>query len=53
MPRTKILEEKIEVGIVLDKRQYETLKSTSQKYGVSMSSLVRMLIERYINNLNS
>jgi predicted DNA-binding protein len=53
MPRTKILEEKIEVGIVLDKRQYEALKNFSQKHGVSMSALVRMLIERYINNLNS
>jgi len=53
MPKVKILEEKVEVGIVLDRRQYEALKSISQKYGVSMSSLVRMLIERYIDTLES
>jgi antitoxin component of RelBE/YafQ-DinJ toxin-antitoxin module len=53
MPRTKILEEKVELGLVLDKKQYEMLKRVSQKYGVSMSSLVRMLIERYIDTLES
>ena len=47
------MEEKVELGLVLDKKQYEMLKRVSQKYGVSMSALVRMLIERYINNLNS
>ncbi|WP_288104515.1 hypothetical protein [Thermofilum sp.] len=51
MPRTKILEEKVELGLVLDKKQYETLKRVSQRYGVSMSALVRMLIERYIDAL--
>jgi antitoxin component of RelBE/YafQ-DinJ toxin-antitoxin module len=53
MPKTKILEEKVELGLVLDKKQYETLKAVSQKYGISMSALIRMLIERYINTFES
>jgi len=53
MPKTSIIGDKVELGIVLDRKQYEQLKRVSQKYNVSMSALIRILIERYINSLDS
>ncbi|MCI4408668.1 MAG: hypothetical protein JHC26_06225 [Thermofilum sp.] len=53
MPKTSIIGDKVELGIVLDRKQYEQLKRVSQKYNVSMSALIRILIERYIDSLDS
>jgi len=53
MPKTSIIGDKVELGIVLDRKQYEQLKRLSQKYNVSMSALLRMLIERYASSLES